>query len=172
MPRSLAAGRRKVTILSTAPVNPQQPTATELNAGLQASPRILASDFMFGATDSDKIAERALSEENNANALGASNYQFGMSVWRYFDEDGASDPTGGDSIYQAVKTKGSEVWVYLRETSKRASEVWAADDEISLGGIVQLDQSQMPTDDSGYIKRRVPGEVQVAWPDIAVATGA
>jgi len=169
MPRSLAAGRRKVTILTTEPVDPEAPTAVELNAGLQASPRILASDFMFGATDSDTIAERALAEENNANALGASNFQFGMTVWRYYDETGASDPTEGDNIYQALKTKGAEVWVYLRETSKRAAEVWAADDEISLGGRVQLDLAQMPEGDSGYIKRRVPGQVQEAWPDIATA---
>lgn len=172
MPRSLSAGRRKVTILTDAPVDPEAPTITELNGGLQASPRILASDFLFGATDSDTIAERALSEEANANALGASNYQFGMSVWRYFDETGASDASGGDNVYQAIKTKGTEVYVYMRETSKKSDEAWAADDEITLGALVQLDQSQPPSDDSGYIKRRVPGQVQEAWPDIAAAAGA
>lgn len=169
MPRSLSAGRRKFTILTEEPVDPENPTVTELNAGIQASPRILASDFVFGATDSDTIAERAQSEENNANALGASNYQFGMSVWRYFTELGASDPSGGDNVYQAVKTKGSEVWGYLRETSKRSDEAWAATDEISLGARIQLDQTQMPSDEAGYIKRRVPGQVQEAWPDIVVA---
>lgn len=168
MPRSLAAGRRKFTILTTPPANPLAPTAAELNAGIQASPRILASDFLFGATDSDTIAERALSEENNANALGASNFQFAMSVWRFFDEEGASDTDEGDDVYQAVKTKGSEIHGYLRETSKRSGEVWAEDDEISLGARIQLDLAQMPSDDSGYIKRRVPGQVQEAWPDIAV----
>lgn len=171
MPRSLAAGRRKVTILTTAPVNPGAPTATELNAGIQASPRILASDFMFGPTDSDTIAERALSEEANANALGASNYQFGMSVWRFFDEAGLSDEEA-DDVYQALKTKGAEVFVYLRETSKRSAEPWVASEEISLGGRVQLDLAQMPSDDAGYIKRRIPGQVQEAWPDIEVATAA
>ena len=171
MPRSLAAGRRKVTILTTAPANPEAPTVAELNAGIQASPRILASDFMFGATDSDTIAERALSEEANANALGASNFQFGMSVWRFFTEAGIAD-ADADDVYQALKTKGAEVHVYLRETSKRSAEPWALTDEISLGARVQLDLAQMPTDDAGYIKRRIPGQVQEAWPDIEVGAGA
>ncbi len=167
--RTLAAGRRKITILTTEPANPEAPTVTELNAGIQCLGRVLAQDFMFGATNSDTFAERALDEENNSNAFGPGNYQFGMSVWRHFDETGASAPEAGDDVYQALKSKGAEVWVYERWTSKRAVEPWAATDEINLGARVLVDTAQQPSDDAGYIKRRIPGEVQTAWPDIEVA---
>src|SRR5690348_9983709 len=118
MPRSLADGKTKFTILTTAPVDPEAPTATELNAGIDASDRILASDFTFGATDSDKVAEKSLAAENNANALAAGNYQCGFTPFRYFDATtGAPDPAG-DVVHEACKVKGTELWVYGRRTGK------------------------------------------------------
>ena len=64
-------------MLTTKPANPAAPTATELNAGIDLSCDVMASDFTWGATDSDKVAEKALCVENNANALGASNFAAG-----------------------------------------------------------------------------------------------
>lgn len=170
MPRSLADGKTKFTILTTAPADPANPTATELNAGIDASDRILASDFNFGATDSDKISEKSLATENNANALGAGNYQCAFTAFRYFNAStGAVDPTG-DVVHAAVKAKGTELWVYGRRTGKKANAAWAATDEIFLGAHVLTDNVQPPSDLSGYIKERVPTEVQDAWPFIAVAS--
>ena len=71
--RSLADGHIKLAILTTKPANPALPTSTELSAGIAAECNILSSDFVFGATDSDKIAEKALCTINTANAIGASN---------------------------------------------------------------------------------------------------
>lgn len=171
MPRSLADGRTKLTILLTAPVDPEAPTATELNAGIDASCNIMASDFMFGATDSDKVAEKALCVENNANSLGASNYQFGATAFRYFSALGASAPLEGDDVFQALKAKGAEIHAYARRTSKKSTDVWVAADEIYLGARILLDEPQPPSDTSGYIKFRSPGEVQEAWPWITAAAG-
>ena len=42
MPRSLADGHIKFTILLTKPANPAQPTAAELAAGIDASCNILS----------------------------------------------------------------------------------------------------------------------------------
>ena len=51
MPKSLADGHIKIAILTTAPANLAAPTVAELNAGINAAARILASDWMFSPTD-------------------------------------------------------------------------------------------------------------------------
>jgi hypothetical protein len=130
MPRSLADGKTKFTVLVAKPVNPLLPTITELNAGIQAAANILASDFTWGAADSDTVAERSLADKNNVNAYAASNYTAGITPFRYFDETtGAPDPTE-DALFDAVKEKGTELWCYARRTGKDAGAAWAAADEI------------------------------------------
>src|SRR4051794_38534096 len=105
--RSLADGHTKVAILTVAPSNPLSPTTTELNNGIDATTLILAADWLFGATDSDKVQEKSLADINNVNALGASNLQAAMTIFRKFDTvTGQPDPTG-DALFTAVKTKGA-----------------------------------------------------------------
>lgn len=171
MPRSLADGKTKFTILTTAPVDPENPTATELNAGVQAAPNILASDFVFGATDSDKVNEKALAEVNNANAIAASNFQCAFTPFRFFDATTGQPDPAGDSVFDACKVKGTTLWVYGRRTGQDSDAAWAASDEIFLGAEVITDEPQPPSDLGGYIKMRVPCEVQRAYPFITVATG-
>lgn len=168
MPRSLADGKTKFTLLTTKPANPSAPTAAELNAGIQADANTLASDFLFGATDSDTVGEKSLRDKNNANALGASNYQAGATFFRYFDETtGVVDATE-DTAFAAAKEKGTILWAYARKSGKDAADEWEADDEIYLGAEVITDEPQPPSDLGGYIKFRVPMQVQVAYPFIAV----
>ena len=38
-----------------------------------------------GYTDSDKVAEKALADINNVNALGSSNAQCAFTIFRFFD---------------------------------------------------------------------------------------
>lgn len=169
MPKSLADGHVKVAILTTQPANPLAPTVAELNAGISAACRILASDFTWSATDSDKVAERALCETSNANALGASNFSAGMTIFRYFNAGtGVADPVE-DSLWTATKVKGTSLWIYVRETGKLETAAWATGDEIYLGGEVITDVPQKPSDAGGYIKRRIPLEPQSMYPDIAAA---
>ena len=169
MPRSLADGHTKVIILTTKPANPAAPTAAELLAGTDASCNIMASDFAFGATDSDKVAEKALCVINNANALGASNYTAGMTVFRYWDAATKAADATADVVFDATREKGTTLWVYARETAKLATEAIAAGDEIYLGAEVLTDTPQTPSERGGFIKRRVPMEVQAAYDDIVVA---
>ncbi|GEP38890.1 hypothetical protein NPS01_25530 [Nocardioides psychrotolerans] len=169
MPKSLADGHIKLAILTTAPANLAAPTVAELNAGINAACRILASDFTFGPTDSDKVAEKALCDINNVNAIGASNYQAGLTIFRYFNAaTGVADPTE-DSLFTATKVKGTTLYIYARETGKLETSPWATSDEIFLGGAVLTDTPQRPSDAGGYIKRRVPMEPQSMFPYIAVA---
>lgn len=169
MPKSLADAHIKFTILTTAPANPDAPTALELNAGIDASCNILKSDFTWSAADSDKLSEPALCAANNANALGASNFTGGITPWRYFDgTTGAPDATE-DALFAAVEEKGTEFWGYARKTGKLYSADWATADEIYLGGHVITDEPQVPSETGGYIKFRVPLEFQEGWPFIEVA---
>jgi len=172
MPKSLADGKTKFTILVAAPVNPAAPTITELNAGIQAAANILASDFTWGATDSDTVGERSLADKNNVNAFSASNYNAGITVFRYFDATTGAVATSEDTTFAAVKVKGTELWCYARKNGKDATVAWAAADEIYLGGKVILDEPQPPSDLGGYIKYRAPMQMQQAWPFIAAAAGA
>jgi hypothetical protein len=172
MPRSLADGRTKFTILTDEPADPAAPTITELNAGIDASDRILASDFMFGAGDSDNVSEKSLAATNNANALGASNYSLAFTVFRFFDTTTKNAHATEDDVWSAVKVKGTELWVYARRNGKLSSAAWAASDEIFLGAEAVTDIPQPPGDAGGYIKWRVPCEVQDAYPNILAAAGA
>ena len=171
MPRSLADGHKKIAILTEKPANPAAPTLTELNAGIDAACRILASDWSFSATDSDKINERAVCDENNSNAIGASNYQAGATIFREFDETTKAPDPVEDALFAAAWVKGTQLWIYERHTAKKSTEAWAADDEIRLGAEVLTDEPQAPGE-GGYIKARVPMEVQKGYPYIQVAAGA
>lgn len=169
MPKSLADGHIKLAILTTAPANPAAPTVAELNAGINAACRILASDFAWSAGDSDKVAEKALCDVNNVNALGASNFSAGLTIFRFFNATtGVADPVE-DALWTAMRAKGTTLYIYARETGKLETAPWAASDEIYLGGSVLTDLPQKPSDAGGYIKRRIPLEPQSMFPNIAAA---
>lgn len=166
MPRVLADGKVKFTILTTAPANPDAPTATELNAGIDLSCKVLASDFEFGPVDSETVAEPALCDEGNAEAYGRSNYAAAFTLWRYYLEAGGVDATE-DAGFEAVKVKGATLYGYVRRTDKPATDAWAAADEIAFGGEVTNDNPQPQA--GGWLKYRVPMKVQRGWPFIEVA---
>lgn len=167
--KTLADGHTKVAILTTAPANLAAPTVAELTAGIDASAKILVSDFTFSATDSDKVAERSLVDINNVNAIAASNFQAAFSIWRYFNSStGVADPTD-DALWTAVKTKGSTLYIYARRTGKLATAAWASGDEIYQGGSVITDNPQLLSDLGGFLKHRIPCEPQQMFPNIAAA---
>lgn len=170
MPRVLADGKTKFTILTEAPADPEAPTAAELNAGIDLSCKVLSSDFAWTATDSDKISEPALCDDSNSNSLGKSNYNAGFTLWRYYLDAGGVDPSA-DAGFAAVKEKGATLWGYARKTDKAATDAWAAADEIYLGGEFTVDTPQVPSDAGGWTKWRIPAEMQRGYDWIAVAGG-
>jgi len=171
MPRVLADGKTKFTILTAAPVDPEAPTAAELNAGIDLSCKVLASDFNWTASDSDKISEPALCDDSNSNSLGKSNHSAGFTLWRYYLDAGGVDPSA-DAGFAAVKEKGATLYGYARRTDKASTEAWAANDEIYLGAEFTVDTPQVPGDAGGWLKWRVPGEVQRGFDWIKVGAGA
>lgn len=167
--KSLAVGHRKVAVLTSAPANLNAPTTTELNAGIDATARIMASDWVFGATDSDKVQEKSLADNGNFNALGAGNFQAGMTIFRYYDTVTGQPDATGDALFTATKTKGATLYVYERESGKLATAAWASTDPV-YGMTVLTDEPQAAVDSGdGYIKRRIPLEPQASAGLVAVA---
>jgi hypothetical protein len=148
-----ADGRKKFTLLLTAPAG-RIPTATELNAGQDISCAVLDSDANWTNTASDRFNEKPACVQGNSQALGASNYDTALTFLREYLDAGGADAAGDDLGYQSVKTKGSTVWIYLRETDKLSGEDWEAGDEIHLGGEVVSD-APMRVNNDGNIKRRI-----------------
>ena len=154
--------------------DPEKPTITELAAGIQAECHVLSSDFIFTATASETLSEKELCVAGNAQALGEANHQCEFSPFRYFDETGKAE-TGtaegdiGDAVFQATKVKGTRLWIYQRETSKKSTDPWAADDEVD--GYEFLTDNPQHLERSGYIKRRIVGAFQDLFLNGEVAVG-
>jgi hypothetical protein len=159
MPTTLADARTRLAILTTKPADLAAPTVTELNAGIDASCRILKSDYRLSPTASDTVGDAELCAEGNAVTFGASNYEGSVTPFWYLDEDGKSDVTD-DVVYQALKEKGTELWFVERE-GPRYDAAWAAGDVVEVYEVI-TDNPQKPSDRAGYIKRVVPLGVQNA----------
>lgn len=169
MPKSLADGHSKIAILTTKPANIFAPTAAELAAGINAACRILASDWAFSAASSDKVNEKAKCDVNNVNALGASNFQTMMTIFRYFNAGTGLPDAIEDALFTACKAKGTTLWIYERENGLLETAAWASGQDIQLGGEVLTDEVQNPTNAGGYIKRRIEMEPQSMRTNLVVA---
>lgn len=165
----LADGKTKFTILTTKPAGWANKviTAAEANAGIHLADHVLTSDFTFAAVDSDKVAEKALGASANANAIGASNFQLAFTLWRKFLTAGGFD-AADEAGWAALKVKGATLYAIARQTDKEASAAWAATDEVYLAAEFTTDTPQR-TDGTGFIKYRIPTEVQTGYPFISVA---
>ncbi|NQD40511.1 phage tail tube protein [Glutamicibacter halophytocola] len=169
--RTLAKGKTKLTVLTTAPADEENPTVTELEAGIQASGVVLMSDFAWSAADSATVAEDSLEDLETVDVFDSSTYNLGITLWRLIDEATGDPDPAAEALWEAVKTKGTEFWAYARETGKDSTEAWAAGDEIYLGGRVAADNPQR-LDGTGFIKRRIPLRNRKMYNNITVATGA
>lgn len=162
-----ADGKKKFTLLLTAPAG-AIPTAVELNAGQDISCAVLDSDANWTNTASDRFNEKPACTSGNSQALGASNYDTALTFLREYLDAGGPDAVGDDLGYQSIKTKGTTVWIYLRETDKLSAAGWAAGDEIHLGGEVVSD-APMRVNNDGNIKRRVEFLPQNMITEVAAA---
>lgn len=168
MPKSKAEGREKWMLLSVPPADPSAVTLSEATAGIDASCALAAADSRISAAASATFSDAAICDEIAVTEFGQSNYEGNAAPYRYFDEDGASETgTGGDGeirdeVYQALKDKDTELYILIRDTSKRSREPLAAGDEYELYQVV-TDNPQRPTSREGYQKRIVPLAIRNAW---------
>lgn len=166
--RVLAKGRTKFTILTTAPANPDAPTAAELEAGIDASCKVATQGFRFTMTASDTVDDSELCATGNAVAPGNDNAEVNFTGYRYYLDAGGVDPAA-DELFAAVKEKGTVLWAYARSTDKLATEAWAASDEIYLGARFWIDWPQYDDTIAGWKKWTTVGHVEQTWPNIVVA---
>ena len=168
MPKTLADARTKLFILTTEPADLEAITVTEADAGIDASCKILKSDYRLSPTASDTVPDTELCSEGNAVTFGASNYEGSMTPFWYLTAAGVTD-VADDEVYQALKAKGTELWLVERE-GPPYDQAWAADDAYEVYEVI-TDNPQKPTDRAGYIKRVVPLGVQRAVLDGVMAAG-
>lgn len=167
--RMLATDKTKFALLTTEPVNPAAPSASELNGGIDASMLVSKDGFAFSSGDPETINEPVLGSASNSQIPTLANYNAGFVLWRQFLAGGGFDPTA-DAAFAAVSTalkNGTPVWLYARKTDKLASAAWAAGDEIYLGQRV-LVSAIKSNEVTGYIKYEIATLSQDGWPFIAV----
>ena len=171
--RSLAAGRTKLVVLTTAPADPKSPTLAELSAGIDISCRVKGSSFKAGPSDSEKVDSDLLCEDIKSQAFGQSNYELEYEPYRYWDpttkqfEAGTTGADIGDKAYQLVKEKGTYLHYYVRRTFKKSKEDFSAGDEVMyLAGANDWPQF---VDGDGYQSRLVKVTVDAAEMNATVA---
>lgn len=167
----LADGKTKLAILAIAPADPEAPTVTELEAGIDASCNIAKTGYTLGPTTSETINDPELCVDVNATVYGASNFEATFSVFRFFDEETGQVDAVSDEVFEALRTKGVEVWIAERETGKKSTDPFEAGDEVSLYRVL-LDNPQKSADRTGWIKNVITPAVQSGYLNVTVAAGA
>lgn len=108
------------------------PSDTILNAGttLQLSPAIAWQDFTLGATDSDDVDDRGLTDPGNAVTRGFANFEATLSFFRSADpNDMTSDYVKAWNAFKVPRTYG---YLVMRVAEKKWSDPWAPGDRISV----------------------------------------
>ena len=158
--KSLADGHIKLTMLASAPADPDAITAAEIAAGTDISSWVLFSNYKLGPTGSSTIDEKSLAVAGNFQALDASNYEGSITLFRYYvDSTGLPDVTG-DATFAALKTKGTTVHLVERESYKLSTAAMATGDEYSYFEAITDDPKRV--DMKGYVKREIPLAIQNA----------
>lgn len=114
------------------PTQAQAPTDTILNAGttVQLSPAIAWQDFALGATDSDDVEDRGITDSGNAVTRGFANFEATLS---FFRDKNASD-TNSDYVkaWATFKTPRTYGYLVMRVAEKKWDQAWAAGDRVSV----------------------------------------
>ena len=163
MPKALADGNIRVAVLATKPADPKALTVAEIEAGIDASCRVLKSDYRISAAASDTIADAELCSSTNAQVFGAGNYEGIITPFRYWDSTdlGKSDAEG-DLVFQALRQKGATVFIVERMTGLAYDVPWAAGQEVNVYELL-LDNPTKAGEAGGYIKYSQAPAVQNAW---------
>lgn len=108
------------------------PSAATLNAAttLQLSPAIAWQDFALGATDSDDVEDRGITDPGNAVTRGFANFEATLS---FFRDANLSDLTSDYvKAWNAFKTPRTYGYLVLRVAEKHWSAPWADGDRVSV----------------------------------------
>lgn len=160
--KSLADTGKRFYVLTSAPADPAHPTAAELAAGLDASCKVARENFSWTPTDSDTVDDPELCSTSKAVAPSYDNADLSFMVYRYWLDGGGVD-TAADTLFAAIKTKGTVLWGYYLHTDDPVGTAPSAGDEIVLGAEFWTDHPQDPGS-SGWLKYRVPCRANQLYP--------
>lgn len=106
------------------------PTVALLNAGVQLSPAIAWQDFALGATDSDDVEDRGITDPGNAVTRGFANFEATLSFFR----DANPNDTASDYVtaFETFKTPRTYGYLVMRVAEKKWDEPWAVGDRVSV----------------------------------------
>lgn len=114
------------------PAQAANPTATILNAvtTVQLSPAIAWQDFALGATDSDDVEDRGITDPGNAVTRGFANFEATLSFFR----DANPGDTTSDFVkaWQTFKVPRTYGYLVIRVAEKKWDQPWAAGDRVSV----------------------------------------
>lgn len=178
MPRALAAGKKKIAIMASKPTAANDAAMEALAASvftgsgvIDAACRIAQDGYKLGAKEDKTVTDSAVCEAVESEVPTFSQYEGSVTVFRYFDETGKAE-TGvageiGDAVFQAMKKRGTTLWIAQRETSKKSTDAWGAGDEYDLYEVITGTPQQV--DGDGYIKRTITLYVQRAWSGVVAS---
>lgn len=108
------------------------PTATLLNSAMAVnlSPATAWQDWALGATDSDDVEDRGITDPGNATTRGFANFEGTLSFFRDANpEDTTSDYVKAWETFKVPRTYG---YLVLRVAEKHHSEPFAPGDRVSV----------------------------------------
>lgn len=152
--RVLADGHTRVTVCTVKPAIVGAPTAAELTAGIYASPFIPKSTFSWAAGDPNTVTDSDLEKPFDVSVPTTDTYDLGFGAYRQYNGALTGFDATDDALFQAVKVKGTTLYVYARRTQKLSTVAWTSGDEIFLGGAVLTGTPKALAE--GYHKYAVP----------------
>lgn len=114
------------------PAQAAAPTETILNAGttVQLSPALSWQDFALGATDSDDVEDRGITDPGNAVSRGFANFEGTLSFFRDANlADSTSDYNKAFATFRTPRTYG---YLVIRVAEKKWDQAWAKGDRVSV----------------------------------------
>ena len=152
-------------------LTPRPRLLLSLRLALMLRATLPRTGYTLGPTTSETINDPELCVDVNATVYGASNFEGTFSVFRFFDEETGQVDAESDEVFEALRTKGVEVWLAERETGKKSTEPFEVGDEVSLYRVL-LDNPQKSSDRTGWIKSTIVPAIQAGYLNVTVADGA
>lgn len=106
------------------------PTAGILNAAVDLSPAVAWQDWSLGATDSDDVDDRGITDPGNAVTRGFANFEGTLSFFRDANPNDMTSPYV--QAFETFRTPRTYGYLVLRVAEKHWSEPFAAGDRVSV----------------------------------------
>lgn len=108
------------------------PTDTILNAGttVQLSPAIAWNNFALGATSSDDVTDRGITDAGNAVTRGFSNFEATIDFFR--DANSADSTSDYNIAFSTFKTPRTYGYLVMRVAEQPYTTAWTKGDRVSV----------------------------------------